>query len=330
MEKNISYGQYINSNHNEKELFYRKSLLIKNLRDELNQTGAIELYMPILHKFREGAPVHQFTTKHSLTSEKFYLRHCMEDHLRRLSYTYSQVFEIGKAFRVENVDDKRLNEFMVLEYVSINLSYLKGIEKFVKVLKSALKKTYKTLKINDIDFNEIEIITFEHLFNKTLNFTIEDHEFREKSAKVLKEFNVNIDGEMLEWEIYEELLKYILEPSIKEPTIIINFPRSLQHVTEIDKITKTAKRFSFIINGIEVSDGGEKLKTSQKYKEIYTNNAEYRRKKFHITDNELPNNFFNDIDFFKENVFTFGLGIDRLFSICENKTIKEVTLFHYE
>ena len=330
MKNKYTYGKYFNISTEEQNLFLRKNSFIKNIRNELEKLDAIELYMPILQKHREGAPVHQFTTVHPLTKQTFYLRHCMEDHLRRLAYTYSQVFEIGKAFRVEIEDEKRLNEFMVLEYVASNLEYKKGIEQFIKFLKKTLFETYNTLEINNINFNEINILTFNQLVKDVLNFEIYDDDFRKKSSSILKEFNIEIKNNTLDWEIFEELLKYKLEPSIVSPTIIMDFPISLQHVSAVDDLSNIAKRFSLIVNGIEVSDGGEKLKTSIRYREIYKSNAEYRKKNFDIHDNELPNKFFLDVDYFNKNVFTFGLGIDRLFAICEGKTIKDITVFSNE
>ena len=157
MNSKYTYGHYIYSNIEEQNIFLKKSLFIKNIRIELEQLGAIELHMPIFQKYREGAPVHQFKTIHPLTKETFYLRHCMEDHLRRLSYTYSQVFEIGKAFRVEIEDEKRLNEFMVLEYVASDLEYKKGIDVFISFVKSILFNTYQSLIIGKSDGNFIKL-----------------------------------------------------------------------------------------------------------------------------------------------------------------------------
>ena len=92
----IDFGSYIDKNKDFANIIILKSKFLLNLRNSLNNKSTIELEMPCLQKFREGAPVHQFVTKHPLTKEKYYLRHCMEDHLQRSCSIYPYVYELAK------------------------------------------------------------------------------------------------------------------------------------------------------------------------------------------------------------------------------------------
>ena len=84
--------------------------------------------MPFLQRTREGAPVDQWSTINPVTGELWFLRHCMEDHLRRLTPTFPRVFEIGKAVRAEKRSAFHATEFLVLELVFRHVSYADGLD----------------------------------------------------------------------------------------------------------------------------------------------------------------------------------------------------------
>jgi len=295
----------------------------------MHQAGAIELEMPNLQVYREGAPVHQFVTQHPISGEKYYLRHCMEDHLKRICPSFGRVYEIGKAYRVETEDEFRAIEFTVMEFVGMDIDYGNGIDIVRHLIEDVVAASFNTTDFATIDLSSIQTTTFDELMVRQLGYGMNDPQFREKSCERLVRLGINVGIDVPEWEVFEHLLKHFLEPSIHNPTMIIDFPLALQHVAEIDHDRQIAQRFSVIINGIEICDGGKKFCGSKKYKEVYDRNAEYRLKVLGITDNEEPFEYFQDIDNYSDSIFTFGLGIDRLFALCTNKTIHEVILFPF-
>lgn len=336
MDKNLEFGNlrqfgiYLQENPAAVDFFRVRASFIRNVRSFMSNIGAIELEMPCLQVYREGAPVQQFVTTHPITGEKFYLRHCMEDHLRRLCDSFGQLYELGKAFRVEIEDSKKANEFTVLQYVGKDVGYERGLSTVMRLVQESISTTFSSQEALDLVFDQIQMVTFDELMQRTLGFGINDENFRGKSSEALGSYGSVVSESLLDWEVYEELLKYVLEPSLIQPTIIYNYPPALQHVAKIDAATGVAQRFSLIMNGIEVCDGGVKFNTSSKYREVYEKNATYRTVHFEIGDNDLPDEFFTDIDYRSSEVFTFGLGIDRILSVCTNKSIHEVQLhpFH--
>ena len=303
------FGLYLQKHPEVVDIFRKKAKFIRNVRNSLDDIGATELEMPCLQTYREGAPVHQFVTTHPLTKDRFYLRHCMEDHLRRVCDSFGKVYELGKAFRVEIEDEYRANEFTVMEFVGENINYEQGLDIVKNLILNCVTKTFDKLMLDNADFSKIYAISFDDLMQKVLGYGIFDAYFREKSLQKLAEVGVQLSANVLDWEIYEELLKHYLEPSIRLPTIIMNFPLALQHVAEIDPVKKFAQRFSLIVKGIEICDGGVKFNNSEQYKTIYQRNANYRESQLGIDDNALPKEFFDDIDRHGTRVFTFGLGI---------------------
>ena len=107
--------------------------------------------MPVLHATREGAPIHQFTTENPVTGSRYYLRHCMEDHLKRLVPVIPRLFELGKAIRVEVEDLARAEEFLVLEAVAGDVTFEQGCQLVLDVLHDALQRTF-----GDVRFEAFE------------------------------------------------------------------------------------------------------------------------------------------------------------------------------
>lgn len=321
----LHFGQYLASDRDIVEMFRRKARFMSAAREYLDNLGAIELQMPNLQKYREGAPVHQFVTSHPLTNEQLYLRHCMEDHLRRASNAFGLVYELGKAFRVEKEDQYRAIEFLVLEFVGKALTYRQGIEIICGLIRHAVAVAFGSLSVNGVDFTALTERPFDRVMRECLGFDSREADFRERAAAALERKSVVIPAE--DWEVYEELLKHYIEPSVDAPTVITDFPECLQHVCAVDEITRAAKRFSLVVKGVEVCDGGEKFISSGGYRKVYAENAEYRQHQLGILDNEEPAEFYSDIDSSPGPVFTFGLGIDRCFALFTGKSIQEVMLF---
>lgn len=319
------FGMYLARNRDIVEMFRKKASFMGAAREYLNRLGAIELPMPNLQKYREGAPVHQFVTTHPFTKERFYLRHCMEDHLRRASGVFGKVYELGKAFRVENEDRQRAIEFLVLEFVGPDIPYREGVRTVRGLIQHGVQSAFGELQVNGIDFGALADRPFDSVMKGCLGFDSSDLDFRGKAAAALARKGVPAPPE--DWEVYEELLKHYIEPSIQEPTVITDFPACLKHVCAIDEATGTAKRFSLIVNGVEICDGGEKFGCSDGYRKVYEANADYRRRQLGITDNDEPVEFYDDIDALAGPVFTFGLGIDRCLAVFTGKSIQEVILF---
>ena len=323
------FGRFLSRNSEYIDLFRKRAHFIHAIRDRLNEIGAVELEMPCLQAYRDGTPFHQFVTEHPLTGERFYLRHCMEDHLKRICNSFGMVYELGKAFRVEIEHGYKANEFTVMQFCGLEMSLRSGIDLICDVIRTSVEDTFNTCSLPTVDFSKFRVISFDEWMREKLGFGINDESWREKSALALAEYNVSVGGQLAEWEIYEVLLTRILEPSTREPTVVFNYPPVLQHVADLDSDRKFALRFSIIVSGIEVGDGGVKFAGSAGYQSVYAENAEYRKHVLGITDNEAPTEFYDDIEDYGKRVFTCGLGVDRVFALCIGKSVHEVIPFPY-
>ena len=309
------------------DMFKKKYTFIHAIREYLYNCGAIEVEVAYMNKYREGAPLYQYETIDPLTQERFFLRHSPENYLRRIVQPFRHVYEIGKDFRVEEEAAFRANEFTVLEHKSVEHNYREGIDMVVNMIRYAVEKTFGSLDTGVVDFSKLAIVSFDDMMKKYMGFSMFDPNYKEKALAMLEPFELPISEEKYDWEVFDLILKYFIEANISTPTVVIDYPISLQHISVVDNKKKTAERFTMVINTVEICDGGVKFDNAAEYKAVFDENTDYSKRYLKIPDFEVSPEFYEDIDYVHERMFGYGLGIDRLFAVCVGKNIHDVILF---
>ena len=96
--------------------FANRSKLLTALREFMNDRGFIEVETPVLVPIPAGAHAKPFVTFHNALDENLYLRIATELYLKRLIIGgFDKVYEIGRVFRNEGVDQNHNPEFTLLE-----------------------------------------------------------------------------------------------------------------------------------------------------------------------------------------------------------------------
>ena len=100
-----------------KDIFAKRSAIIKALRDYLEANGFIEVETPMMHQIPGGATAKPFSTHHNALDIDLYLRVAPELYLKRLLVGgYERVFELNKNFRNEGISTKHNPEFTMIEF----------------------------------------------------------------------------------------------------------------------------------------------------------------------------------------------------------------------
>lgn len=328
-EESRTRGKQLLQNHTILELFKKKYEMIHAIREYLYTCGAMEVEVAYLNKYREGAPLYQYETSDPITGERFFLRHSPENFLRRIVQPFHHVYEIGKNFRVEIEDDFRANEYTVLEHKSVDHTYMEGINMLVNMVKYTVEKTFGSLNTGVVDFNKLTIVTFDEMMKKHMGFGMSDPNFKNLALEALKPYELPVSKEKYDWEIYELIMKYFIEANIKDPTIVIDYPVALQHISVVNKKRNVAERFTMVINGVEVCDGGVKFDNAAEYRTVFEENEDYAKCYMNFEDFEISPDFYEDVEFSNMKMFGYGMGIDRLFAECVGKNIHDVILFPF-
>jgi lysyl-tRNA synthetase class 2 len=104
------------SNPEVKTAFLQRSKIINSIRSFLNGRGFIEVDTPILVPVAAGALARPFITHHHALDQDLYLRIATELYLKRLIVGgLDKVYELGRVFRNEGIDQDHNPEFTLLE-----------------------------------------------------------------------------------------------------------------------------------------------------------------------------------------------------------------------
>ena len=99
-----------------KDIFLKRSLVVKTMREYFDEAGYTEVETPILQPIPGGASARPFITHHNSLDIDLYLRIATELYLKRLIVGgFEGVYEIGKNFRNEGMDRNHNPEFTCME-----------------------------------------------------------------------------------------------------------------------------------------------------------------------------------------------------------------------
>ena len=118
-DKEMRYRQrYVDLivNDDVRETFRKRSAIVSEFRRYMEDNAYMEVETPILQTIQGGATAKPFITHFNALNQENYLRIATELHLKRLLVGgYERVFEIGRIFRNEGMDQTHNPEFTTME-----------------------------------------------------------------------------------------------------------------------------------------------------------------------------------------------------------------------
>ena len=96
--------------------FLDRTRIVRSIRSTLAAQDFVEVEGPTLHAIAGGAAARPFVTHHNALNADLYLRIALELHLKRLLVGgIERVYELGRVYRNEGIDQKHNPEFTMLE-----------------------------------------------------------------------------------------------------------------------------------------------------------------------------------------------------------------------
>src|SRR6266404_1916265 len=140
------------ANPDVKEVFLKRSQIIRELRNFLTARGYVEVETPMMQAIPGGAAAQPFKTYHNALGCDFYLRIALElYHKRLLVGGIDRVFEIGRIFRNEGLSRRHNPEFTMLEAYCAFGDYESMMELVQSMICHVAQKVLGTLVIEHKD-----------------------------------------------------------------------------------------------------------------------------------------------------------------------------------
>lgn len=316
-----------------KEVFAKRSLIIKSIRDYMQTEGFIEVETPMMHHVAGGASARPFVTHHNALDIDLYLRIAPELFLKRLIVGgYEKVFEINKNFRNEGISTRHNPEFTMMEFYIAYKDYNYLMDFTEKLLAHVAMRVCSSLQIPygelTIDFTPPypRIPMLEAMSAKGV--PVEAFDNRDFAYKWAKEHNIQVAPTVSHGKILDEIFKETVEPHLIQPTFIT------EHPVEISPLAKRktdnpqlVERFELFVAGREIANAFSELTDPIDQRERFLKQVE-AKKAGDEEANDMDEDFVRALEYGMPPTAGEGIGIDRLVMLLTNSpSIRDVILF---
>ncbi len=320
-------------NQDVKETFRKRSIIIKTLRDALDEAGYMEVETPILQPIAGGASARPFITHHNSLDIDLYLRIATELYLKRLIVGgFEGVYEIGKNFRNEGMDKNHNPEFTCMElyvqYKDYNwmMSFTESLLERICIAVNGSAETVidgKTISFK-APYRRLPIL--EAIREKT-GYDLSGKNEDEIRA-ICKELKMEIDETMGKGKLIDEIFGEFCEGTFIQPTFITDYPIEMSPLTKKHRDNPAlTERFELMVNGKELANAYSELNDPIDQEERFQDQLRLSEK----GDDEamfIDQDFLRALQYGMPPTSGIGIGIDRLVMLMTGQSyIQEVLLF---
>jgi len=316
-----------------REIFIKRSKVVLSIRNFLDNRGFLEVETPIMQPIPGGATARPFITHHNALHRDFYLRIAPELYLKRLLVGgLEKVYEISRNFRNEGISTKHNPEFTMLELYEAYGDYHSMMQITEELILYILKNVLGDLEIeyrgNKIDFTPPwKRISMYKAIEEAVGIRV-DKISQKDFNKVVKEYNLNIKGNINRGEIINGLFEKFIEPTLIQPTFVIDYPLELSPLSKQKKDNpELVERFELFIGSMELANAFTELNDPAEQERRFEEQVAKKEAgdmKSHFMDKD----YVEALEYGMPPAGGLGIGIDRLTMLLTNSdSIKEVILF---
>ncbi len=321
-------------NQESKEVFIKRSKILKEIRNFLADRDFMEVETPMLVSNAGGAAARPFETHYNALNEDVKLRISLELYLKRLIVGgLERVYEIGRVFRNEGVDTRHNPEFTLMELYQAYTDYEGMMELTESMFRYLAEKVCGSTKIS---YNGIEIDLGKPFTRMTMNDAIKkytgidfDTVADDAAAKKLaEEHHIAYEERHKKGDIINLFFEEFCEKELIQPTFIMDHPIEISPLTKKKPSDPTkVERFELFINTWEMCNAYSELNDPIDQRERFAAqdaNAAAGDDEAEHTDED----FLNALEIGMPPTGGIGYGIDRLVMLLTDRAaIRDVLLF---
>lgn len=316
-----------------RKTFEKRSIVIKSIRDFLDERGFIEVETPMMQQIPGGATARPFKTHHIALGIDLYLRIAPELYLKRLLVGgYERVYEINRNFRNEGISTRHNPEFSMLEFYIAYKDYNFLMSFTEELFTSVSLKATGTMKFQygdmmiDLTPPWPRIPMLEAMRQKS----VPDEVFNdgERARKWAVSEGIEIMKGATHAKMLDEIFKEKVEPELIQPTFITDYPVELSPLAKKKKDNPgLVERFELFIASREIANAFSELNDPMDQRERFLKQVEAKER----GDEEaqwMDEDFVRALEYGMPPAAGEGIGIDRLVMLLtDSQSIRDVILF---
>lgn len=317
-----------------KDTFVKRSLIIRAIRNYLDNKNFIEVETPVLVPNAGGAAARPFFTHHNALDEDLHLRISLELYLKRLIVGgLERVYEIGRVFRNEGLSVRHNPEFTLLELYQAYTDYYGMMDLSEELFRTVALEVLGTTTIS-YDGVEIDLskpfarMTMVDAVKKYAGVDFSEVKTEEEAKALADKHHIKYETRHKKGDIINLFFETFVEEELVQPTFIMDHPVDISPLAKRKPTDpEFTERFELFITKREMANAFSEL-----------NDPIDQRGRFEAQEalkaagdeeaNSMDEDFLNALEYGMPPTGGIGIGIDRLVMLLtDSAAIRDVLLF---
>ena len=317
-----------------RDTFVKRSQIIRSVREVLDSHDFLEVETPILNTIAGGAAARPVISYHNALDMQVYMRIAPELYLKRLIVGgMDRVYEMGRVFRNEGIDNRHNPEFTSVEIYQAFADYRDMMDLTEEVV---VKTAEKVLGTTTINYEGTTIELASPWKRMSMIEAVKEYSGKdftnvtdlEEARAIAKELNVAVEPSFGIGKIINACFEEYVEDKLIQPTFITGHPKEISPLAKSNpENPEITDRFEAYIYGRELCNGFTELNDPIDQKERFLKQVEERANGDEEA-NMMDEDFVNALEYGLPPTGGLGIGIDRLVMFLTNSsTIRDVLFF---
>lgn len=316
-----------------RDTFLKRTEIIKSMRKYLDDRNFVEVETPILSTIAGGAAARPFITHHNTLDTDLYLRIATELNLKRLIVGgFERVYEIGRIFRNEGMDNRHNPEFTSVEIYQAYGDYNDLIEVTEGICCAAAEKLFGTTKITyqgvEMDLKNPPRLSMNDAVKNKTGKDFLSCQTVEEARKMADEIGVEYEERFGIGGILNAAFEAKVEEDLIQPIFITHHPTEISPLAKKNPLDpRITDRFEFFVYGREIANGFTELNDPIDQKKRFEDQLKAREagdEEAHVMDTD----FIRALEYGLPPTGGLGIGVDRLVMLLTDAaSIRDVLLF---
>ena len=317
-----------------KEVFIKRSAVIKAIRKVLDEKGFLEVETPTLQTIPGGASARPFITHHNALDIDLYCRIALELPLKRLIVGgLERVYEIGRVYRNEGMDIRHNPEFTLMELYQAYTDYHGMMDITEELFRRVCEEVNGTTQISyggyDLDLGKpFARKTMVEAVKEFSGVDFNEIKDTEEARKVAKEKGIAYEERHAKGDILNLFFEEFVEGNLIQPTFIMDYPVEISPLTKRKpELPEYTERFELFIVGREYGNAYSELNDPIDQRARFEHQAKMRE----MGDDEanlIDEDFMTALEYGMPPTGGLGIGIDRMAMLMTGAvSIRDIILF---
>ena len=319
-------------------VFTRRSRIIREIRNYLDERGYTEVETPVLQSVAGGALARPFITHHNALDIDLYMRIALELHLKRLIVGgIPRVYELGRIFRNEGISTHHNPEFTMIEFYQAYSDYRDLMDLSEELITKIAEAVNGSRQVpygeHILDFDNWQRLTMKEAVLKFWPaalpaITAADLVSLERLRELADLIHAKYDPADGAGKVLAIVFETVAEEHLIQPTIIYDHPAETSPLSKkkADDPT-TAERFELYIAGMEVANAYSELNDPAEQQARFEEQLAARGRGDEEA-HEMDRDYIRALSYGMPPTAGEGIGIDRLTMVLTNsQSIRDVILF---